>query len=231
MTARPWWRDAVIYEVYPRSFADGNGDGEGTSRACAPGCPTWPTSASTALDLPLVPLADGRRRVRRQRLPRHPPDVRHPRGRRRGARRGAARSACGSSSTSSPTTPPTSTPGSWRRSPPARARRSARATSSATARARTATEPPNNWISALRRLGLDPRHRARRHARPVVPAPVRPGAARPRLDATPRSRDDFDDVLRFWFDRGVDGVRVDAAPAMGKEAGLPDADYGGVPRS
>ena len=25
----PWWRDAVVYEVYPRSFADGNGDGEG----------------------------------------------------------------------------------------------------------------------------------------------------------------------------------------------------------
>jgi alpha-glucosidase len=26
---RPWWRDAVIYEVYVRSFADGNGDGVG----------------------------------------------------------------------------------------------------------------------------------------------------------------------------------------------------------
>ena len=27
--ARDWWRDAVIYQVYPRSFADGNGDGMG----------------------------------------------------------------------------------------------------------------------------------------------------------------------------------------------------------
>ena len=27
--ARPWWRDAVIYEIYVRSFADGDGDGLG----------------------------------------------------------------------------------------------------------------------------------------------------------------------------------------------------------
>ena len=28
-SARPWWRDAVTYQIYIRSFADSNGDGIG----------------------------------------------------------------------------------------------------------------------------------------------------------------------------------------------------------
>lgn len=35
--------------------------------------------------------------------------------------------------------------------------------------------------------------------------------------------DHFDDMLRFWFDRGVEGFRVDAVTVTGKEPGLPDA--------
>src|ERR1700756_2648655 len=27
--SEPWWKHAVIYEIYPRSFADTNGDGVG----------------------------------------------------------------------------------------------------------------------------------------------------------------------------------------------------------
>ena len=32
-----WWRDAAIYQVYLRSFADGNGDGVGERHGCLHG--------------------------------------------------------------------------------------------------------------------------------------------------------------------------------------------------
>lgn len=38
----------------------------------------------------------------------------------------------------------------------------------------------------------------------------------------PRVQEAFEEVLRFWLDRGVDGFRVDQPHAMGKAAGLPD---------
>lgn len=88
---------------------------------------------------------------------------------------------------------------------------------------------PNNWISAF---GSSAWTR-------IVEPDGKPGqwylhtfsTEQPDLDWTSeRVRADFDDILRFWFGRGADGIRVDAAPAMAKVAGLPDADYGGEER-
>ncbi len=41
----------------------------------------------------------------------------------------------------------------------------------------------------------------------------------------PMVRDEFENILRFWLDRGVDGFRVDQPHAMAKAEGLPDHPY------
>jgi alpha-glucosidase len=43
----------------------------------------------------------------------------------------------------------------------------------------------------------------------------------------PGVRAEFEDILRFWLDRGVDGFRIDVAHGMVKAEGLPDAGYTG----
>ncbi|GMA39081.1 glycoside hydrolase family 13 protein [Mobilicoccus caccae] len=50
-------------------------------------------------------------------------------------------------------------------------------------------------------------------------------STQPDLDWTnPEVWEEFDSVLRFWLDRGVDGFRVDVAHGLVKRAGLPDWD-------
>ncbi len=43
----------------------------------------------------------------------------------------------------------------------------------------------------------------------------------------PEVHEEFADILRFWLDRGVDGFRFDVAHGMVKAAGLPDVGYTG----
>jgi alpha-glucosidase len=44
----------------------------------------------------------------------------------------------------------------------------------------------------------------------------------------PIVRAEFEDVLRFWLDRGVDGIRIDVAHGLVKAPGLPDAAGAGA---
>jgi alpha-glucosidase len=82
-------------------------------------------------------------------------------------------------------------------------------------------QPPNNWRSTF---GGPAWTR-------VVEADGRPGqwylhsfdSSQPDFNwENPQVADMFDDVLRLWFDRGIDGFRIDVAYAMVKHAGLPD---------
>jgi alpha-glucosidase len=42
----------------------------------------------------------------------------------------------------------------------------------------------------------------------------------------PKVREEFEDVLRFWFDRGADGVRIDSAALLVKDPSLADTVAG-----
>ncbi len=82
-------------------------------------------------------------------------------------------------------------------------------------------EPPNNWLSMF---GGPAWTR-------VAEPDGTPGqwylrlfdATQPDFDWTnPWVADRFDDILRFWFDKGVDGFRIDVAHGLCKAPGLPD---------
>jgi len=86
-------------------------------------------------------------------------------------------------------------------------------------------QPPNDWISAF----------GGRAWTRVLEPDGRPGQwylhlfapEQPDLDWDDEEvQEEFDGVLRFWFDRGIDGFRVDAVPALAKAPGLPDAGHG-----
>jgi alpha-glucosidase len=95
--------------------------------------------------------------------------------------------------------------------------------------------PPNNWQSIFGGPAWT-RVTAGANARPVTGAEGEtPGQWYLHLfDSTqpdlawdnPEVREEFEQVLRFWLDKGVDGFRVDVAHGMIKADGLPD--WGGT---
>jgi len=77
-------------------------------------------------------------------------------------------------------------------------------------------EPPNNWQSIFRGSAWTRLPDGDWYLHLFAPE-------QPDLNwEHPDVRAEFADVLRFWLDRGVDGIRIDVAHGLMKAAGLPD---------
>ncbi|WP_411375402.1 glycoside hydrolase family 13 protein [Arthrobacter sp. MPF02] len=221
-----WWADAVVYQIYPRSFADGNGDGMGDLRGVMDRLPYLEKLGVDAIWLsPFYksPQADGGYDVAdyRQVDPLFGSladfDAMLLDAHRRGLKvivdlvpnhtsdehvwfQEALAAEPGSRARDRYIFRPgkDSVPGSG-----------------------DGTRPPNNWKSIF---GGPAWSR-------VTEADGSPGewylhlfdTKQPDLNwENPEVHEEMRSVLRFWLDRGVDGFRVDVAHGMVKEKGLPD---------
>ncbi len=219
----PWWRDAVIYQVYPRSWADSDGDGIGdlpgiTARL---GHLTWLGVDAVWLS-PFYPSPqrDGGYDVSDYRDvdPRFGTladfDALLARAQELGLRV-MVDLVPNHTSSDHPWFQEAvkAEPGS-----PERSRYLFR-----DGRGPNGAEPPNNWRSTFGGPGWTR----------ITEPDGNPGqwylhlfdVSQPDLDWTSSEvRDELESVLRFWLDRGVDGFRIDVAHGLVKTDGLPDAD-------
>jgi len=212
----PWWRDAVCYQLYIRSFADSDGDGKGDVRGITDRLDHLVDLGVDALWLnPFYPspqndhgydVSDFR-------------DVEPAYGTlddvdtliREAHARGLKLLADIVPNHTSSEHPwfeeaLESAPGS-----PARDRYVFRP-----GRGPDGSEPPNNWLSLFGGPAWErvPDGEWYLHLFDVT---------QPDLNwRNPEIPADFEKTLRFWLDRGVDGFRIDVAHALFKEDGLPD---------
>ena len=86
------------------------------------------------------------------------------------------------------------------------------------------SQPPNDWISAFggpswTRIRDSEGGRGQWYLHLF-------SASQPDLNwSNPKVQREIHQVVRFWLDRGIDGFRVDAASALAKKPGLPDAGF------
>ncbi|MBB2902462.1 alpha-glucosidase [Kineococcus radiotolerans] len=216
----PWWRTAAVYQVLPRSFADGDGDGLGDLAGLRA---RLPHLAGLGVDAVWVnpwypsPLADNGYDVDDYR------DVDPALGSLEQAE-AFLREAheLGLKILLDIVPNHTSSTHAWFRAALAGDARARARYLFRPGRGADGELPPNDWESCF---GGPSWTRA--------PGPDgRPGEwylhsfapEQPDLDwRNPEVRAEFVDVLRFWFDRGVDGFRVDVAHGLLKQDGLPDA--------
>lgn len=216
----PWWRSAVVYQVYIRSFADADGDGIGDIRGLIGRLDHIAELGADAIWINpwyLSPMADGGYDVADYRA--IDPTL--------GSLADAeelVREAHGMELKVILDVVPnhTSERHAWFQAalagdPECRARYVFRP-----GRGADGSVPPNDWLSAFGGPAWE------RETRPDG----MPGEWYLHLYAVEQPdlnwenqvvRDEFRDILRFWFDRGVDGLRIDVAHGLIKADGLPDA--------
>ncbi len=225
-TASPaWWRRAVVYQVYIRSFADADGDGIGDLRGLRSRLPYLRDLGVDALWVnPWYPspMVDGGYDVTDYRAvdPRYGTlaDV-------RGLLRDAH--ALGLRVLGDIVPNHTSAEHSWFRealaSPPGSAARARYVFRDG--RGRGGDEPPNNWPSVFG---------GRAWTRVATPDGALgqwylhlfdPGQPDLNWD-NEEVRTEFESILRFWFDLGLDGFRIDVAHGLDKDPHLPDLPPG-----
>ncbi len=211
-----WWRDAVFYQVYIRSFADGNGDGVGDLAGIRSRLPYLAGLGVDALWItPFYPspmadhgydvadprdveplfgdlaefdalLADAHAAGIRVTVDLVPNHSSHQREWFQAALAAA--------------------PGS-----PERARYLFR-----DGRGPGGAEPPNNWPSVFGGPAWTRVPNGQWYLHLFAPE-------QPDLNfANPEVMADLEETMRFWLDRGVDGFRIDVAHGMAKPQGLPD---------
>jgi alpha-glucosidase len=221
--AAPWWRRAVVYQVYIRSFADGDGDGIGDIAGVRSRLPYLRDLGVDAIWVnPWYPspMVDGGYDVSDYR------DIDPLFGTLDDARALIADAhAAGIRLLVDIVPNHTSSEHAWFRealaSPPgsrARARYVFR-----DGRGPHGGEPPNNWKSvfggsAWTRVTSPDGSPAQWYLHLFDPG-------QPDLDwEDAEVRAEFESILRFWLDLGADGFRIDVASGLVKQAGLPDID-------
>ena len=220
---KPWWRDALFYQVYPRSFQDSDGDGVGDLDGVTARLDYLKALGVDAIWLNPVmvsPMADNGY------------DVADPRdvdplfgGIDALDRLTDAAHRLGIKVTMDLVPNHTSSAHPWFQAALA-------ASPGSDQRERYifrdgtgpgGVHPPNNWVSIF---GGPAWTR-------VVEADGNPGqwylhlfdAEQPDLNwDNPEVFDDLEKTLRFWLERGIDGFRIDVAHGMAKPPGLPDME-------
>lgn len=216
----PWWRDAAIYQIYVRSFADGDGDGTGDLagvRARLPYLVELGVDALWFTPWYLSPLADGGYDVADYRA------IDPAFGHLAEAEKLIAEARELGIRTIIDIVPNhVSDRHSWFRSALAAAPGSPERDlfHFRSGRGEHGEIPPNDWVSEFGGTPWTRLDDGQWYLHLFAPE-------QPDLNwAHPAVRQEHEDVLRFWFERGVAGVRIDSAALLAKDPALPDFTEG-----